>query len=164
MIDELIGFQVKLEMLKTAFGNAVKIGPVAEVDAERGYRLDLGEGPDGPYLSPWYPHPESGGQSSSWMPLSKGQIVGVITAAGDPRQAILLRGGFTDENGPPSDDLAANVLKALGVTITMKDGTLTIEGNVDFVGGYVKHEGKHIDNSHRHEDVETGGDISGVPV
>ena len=71
MIDIVVANTADLQMLKTAFGNSLKVGPVATIDAEKGYRLKLGDGPDGPYLSPWFPHPESGGQTASWMPLSE---------------------------------------------------------------------------------------------
>lgn len=170
MIDSMVAMKADLEMLKTAFGNAIKVGPVEEIDAAKGYRLKLSDGADGPYLSPWYPHPESGGQSSSWMPLSKGQIVGVIHPHGDPRQGVMLRGGFAGENSPPSNDLAANVLKALGITITMKDGKVTLQGdlqvvgNVDFEGGHVQHNGTTIDDTHKHGGVIKGGDLTDPPV
>ncbi|MCF1502911.1 baseplate assembly protein [Afifella sp. H1R] len=130
MTSQLAQTIIDLEILKTSFGNALKVGPVEEVDAVKGYRLNLGTGSDGkPFLSPWYPHPESGGQSASWMPLSKGQIVGVINPTGDPRQGVLLRGGFSDQNPPPSADLAANILKAFGITVSMKDGVLTVDAS-----------------------------------
>lgn len=178
MYDIIVGLRTDVEMLKTAFGNALKVGPIEEIDPEKGYRLKLGEGADGqPYLSPWYPHPESGGQTSSWFPLSKGQIVGVMNPSGDARQGVMFRGGFSGENGAPSQDLAMNVLKALGIEISMKDGALTIKsekvkieadveivGNTDFKGGYVKSEGKHIDHTHIHGGVVRGGDVSDVPA
>lgn len=176
MIDEIVALKIDVEMLKSVFGNSVKVGPVEEINAEKGYRIKLGDGPDGPYLSPWYPHPESGGQSSSWMPLSKGQKVGVITAAGDPRQGVLLRGGFAGDNAAPSSDLAANVLEAFGIKITMKDGTVSLEGDlevtgdvqvtgdVDFAGGHVQHNGASIDDSHVHGGVTPGGSNTDVPA
>ena len=170
MIDIVVAMKTDLEMLKTAFGNALKVGPVEVIDAKKGYRLKLGDGPNGPFLSPWYPHPESGGQSLSWMPLSKGQIVGVIQPNGDHPQGVMFRAGFNGEHQPPSEDLAQNMLKALGVTLSIKDGTLTLEGNLvvrgnaDFSDGHVKHEGKHIDNTHVHRDVMPGGGLSGVPA
>lgn len=130
LIQELVSQRIDLEMVRTAFGNSLKVGPVEEIDAEKGYRLKLGEDDEGnPFLSPWYPHPESGGQTTSWMPLSKGQVVGILNPSGDATQGVLFRGGFNGENGPPSEDLLANVLKGLGVTITVKDGVVTIEGN-----------------------------------
>ncbi len=47
MIEALLGMKVDIEMLKTAFGNALKVGPIEVVDSQKGYRLKLGEGPDG---------------------------------------------------------------------------------------------------------------------
>lgn len=175
----IVGMKADLEMLKTSFGGAMKVGPVEEVDAEKGYRLNLGEGSNGtPFLSPWYPHPESGGQTGSWVPLSKGQIVGVINPTGDPRQGVMFRAGFSDVNPPPSQDMMQNMLKAFGITISMKDGTLRIEagdveivvsghlvvvGNADFRDGYIRSNGHAIDDTHKHKDTMPGSALSGVP-
>ncbi|MCB1462136.1 MAG: phage baseplate assembly protein V [Nitratireductor sp.] len=171
MIDIVVGMKTDLEMLKTSFGNAIKVGPIEEIDPKKGYRIKLADTKDGPYLSPWYPHPESGGQTKSWVPLSKGQIVAVMHPSGDPRQGVLMRAGFSDEKNPaPSDDMSANVLEGLGIKITVKDGTLTLEGNLlvkgnaDFNDGYVRADGHAIDETHKHKDVVSGGDVSGVPV
>lgn len=175
MFDIITGQRIDIEMLKTRFGQMIRIGPIEEIDPVKGYRIKLGDGEDGPFLSPWLPHPESGGQSSSWMPLSKGQVVSVISPNGDMRQGVLLRGGFTEGNPAPSTDLVANVLKAFGVTITMKDGEVVIEGdvivkgnvkiegdqevegNVDFSEGHVHHNGTNIGDSHVHSGVVPGG-------
>ena len=110
MHRNLVGMKIDIEMLKTAFGKSLKVGPVAAIDAEKGYRIKFGEDENGqPFLSPWYPHPESGGASSTWMPLSLGQIVGMMNPNGDPRQGLLIRGGFSDANQSPSNDLLASV-------------------------------------------------------
>lgn len=134
MIDYIVAQRLDHEMLKTQFGNMVRVGPVEVIDAQKGYRIKIGDGDDGPVLSPWYPHPESGGQSASWMPLSKGQVVAMFHPHGDARQGVLIRGGFTHQNAPPSQDLESNVLKAFGITMAMKDGLVTIEGNVQIDG------------------------------
>ncbi|WP_420415123.1 baseplate assembly protein [Roseibium sp.] len=126
----LIDLRTDLEMLRTAFGNSLKVGPISEVDAEKGYRIKWGEGANGPYLSPWYPHPESGGQTSTWFPLSVDQIVGVMHPHGDMRQGVMFRGGFSEKNPPQSQDLELNLYKALGVLFTVKDGVLTINGDL----------------------------------
>ncbi|MCG6115102.1 MAG: baseplate assembly protein [Mesorhizobium sp.] len=163
MVSPIVAMKADLEMLKTAFGNSMKVGPVEEVDARRGYRLKLGEGPDGPYLSPWYPHPESGGATKSWAPLSKGQIVGVINPTGDPRQGVLLRAGFSGENAQPSEDLAANVLSFGGVTLTLSGGRLTIDGDVQINGLSLKHNAREVGDTHRHTEVTPGPAVSGEP-
>ncbi|MEP3049419.1 MAG: baseplate assembly protein [Roseibium sp.] len=175
MIDLIAGQRLDLEMLKTQFGNSMRVGPIEVIDPEKGYRIKLGDGEGGPVLSPWYPHPESGGQTSSWMPLSKGQVVGVLHPNGDARQGFMLRGGFTDQNTQPSQDLSANVLDGLGLRISMKDGLLTIEGdvriqgdieiegdlkvtgNVDFADGHVRHNNTNIGDDHVHGGVVRGG-------
>lgn len=127
MIGELISLRSDLEALKTHFGSSLRVGTVAAVDAERGYRVSWGAGTGGEeFLSPWYPHPESGGATSTWFPLSKGQIVGVINPNGDPRQGILLRGGFSGQNQPPSQDLDVNLLEFGGVKIEIKEGGTVI--------------------------------------
>ncbi|WP_306147240.1 MULTISPECIES: baseplate assembly protein [unclassified Roseibium] len=130
MLDIITGQRLDFEMLKTQFGNQFRWGPVEVVDPQKGYRVKWGEGEDGPFLSPWFPHPESGGQTATWLPLSVGQVVMSLHPNGDARQGYMIRGGFTDQNTQPSEDLAANVMEAFGIRMTMKDGTLTIEGNL----------------------------------
>lgn len=170
MFDILVGMKADIEMLKTAFGNSMKVGPVEIIDPKKGYRLNLGDGPNGPFLSPWYPHPESGGGTSTWFPLTKGQIVGVMNPSGDARQGVVFRAGFSGQNPQPSEDLAMNIFKAFGLTASVKAGRLTIDGdllvrgNGDFEGGYVRHNGTAIDDSHVHGGVERGGSKTDAPA
>lgn len=129
MIREFVALKSDIEALKSAFGNSMRVGPVKVVDPEKGFRISFGAGTGGnEYLSPWYPHPESGGKTSTWMPLSEGQIVGIINPTGDPRQGVLLRGGFSDQNPPPSQSLSENVFVFGGVKITIaEDGSVIID-------------------------------------
>lgn len=131
MIREFMALASDVEVLKSAFGRLVKVGPVEVIDAQKGYRLKLGENADGsPYLSPWMPHPETGKSS---VPLKKGQIVGVINPGGDPRQGILVRGGYSDENASPNDDMSANVFADAGVRLSIKDGVLHVEAGTHVI-------------------------------
>lgn len=98
--------------LKNRVNGMIREGTVDEVDAKKGYRLHWGEDETGaPVLSPWMPHPESGGAFSTWAPLSKGQVAGTLHPAGDPRRGFIIRGGFSGENKPPSEKLDENVFK-----------------------------------------------------
>ncbi|WP_281978807.1 baseplate assembly protein [Pseudorhizobium flavum] len=171
MIREFVALNADVEALKNAFGRVAKVGPVEELDAEKGYRLKLGERPDGgPFLSPWYPHPETGKTS---VPLKKGQIVGVLNPSGDPRQGILIRGGYSDEHASPNQDLLANVFEDAGVRVTVAEGALVIEAGgvtmrissvgVSITGGRVEHDGKNIGSSHIHGGVVPGGADTDVP-
>lgn len=172
MIREFVSLNADVEALKNAFGRLAKVGAVEELDPEKGYRLKLGERPDGrPFLSPWYPHPETGKTS---VPLKKGQIVGVLNPSGDPRQGILIRGGYSDEHSSPNKDLLANVFEDAGVRITVADGALVIEAGgvtmkissagVAITGGSVKHDGKNIGSSHIHGGVIPGGGNTSGPA
>ncbi len=126
MIREFVALRSDLEVLKNAFGRAIKVGPVEEVDAVKGYRLKLGETDGKPFLSPWYPHPETGKTS---VPLKKGQVVGVINPAGDPRQGVLIRGGYSDSQPAPNNDMEANVFEDAGVRIVAKDGVAYVSAS-----------------------------------
>lgn len=170
MHEVIIDMAVDLAMLKTALGKMIKVGPVAVVDAEKGYRIRLGGTDDEPFLSPWRPHPETGKTS---VPLKEGQIVGLLNPSGDPRQGLLLRGGYSDAHSSPNGDMAANVFEDAGVKVTVAAGKLTAvvggvsmilspEG-VDFNGGHVRHNGKLIDDTHTHGGVFTGFDSTDVP-
>lgn len=178
MIAELVGMKADLEMLKTAFGNALKIGPVEVIDADKGYRLRLGGSDEDPHLSPFYPHPETGKSS---VPLKKGQIVGVINPSGDPRQGLVFRGGYSDANPSPNDDMDANVFDDAGVRLSIAGGVLRIEADAAFevviggtthritsagiatAGGRIEHDGRNIGSTHRHGGVEPGSGDTAEP-
>lgn len=132
MIGDFIAMRLDIEMLKTAFGNSLKVGPVAVIDAKKGYRLRLGGTDAEPFLSPFYPHPETGKTS---VPLKVGQIVGVVNPTGDPRQGFVIRGGYSDDNPSPNEDMGANVFQDAGVKISIAGGKLRIEaeGGVEIV-------------------------------
>lgn len=128
MISELVSMRTDIEQLKSSLGRSLKVGPVEVVDAVKGFRIKLGEDSEGkPFLSPWYPHPESGGATKTWAPLSKGQIVGMLNPGGDPKQGILVRGGFGGENTAPSTSLDENLFEFGGVKIALSaDGVVMI--------------------------------------
>lgn len=167
-VRELLRLRSDVEMMKTASGHMLTVGTVHAVDPVRGYRIAMGEGTEGEMLSPWLPHPESGGQTQSWMPLSVGQIVGVLSPSGDMRQGVLLRGGFGGDNSPPSADMAANVLKAFGITAQMKDGVLSLTADhiiatanrVDLGGEGGKRVARITDRVH----VKTGSSAGLWPI
>ncbi|WP_137136558.1 baseplate assembly protein [Rhizobium sp. FKY42] len=171
MINDILVMRQELEALKNTVARMVQVGTVEELDAAKGYRLNLGPGPDGkPVLSPWLPHPETGKTS---IPLKKNQIAMAINPGGDPRQGFLLRGGYSDEHKTPSDDLEANVFEDAGVRISIKDRalvikaggvTITISGaGMKIEGGKVTHDGKNIGSTHIHGGVRKGVEDTAVP-
>ncbi len=168
MMDELFAairaLKVEIEQIKTSFGNAVHVGPVAVIDAEKGYRIRLGGTDEEPYLSPWYPHPETGKSS---VPLKVGQVVGRVNHGGDPRLGFLLRGGYSDGHPSPNQNMAANVFEDAGVRIEVADGALVITvggvthrisgDGIATTGGEITHDEKNVGSTHVHGGVTPGG-------
>lgn len=159
LTDGLVSMSADIAMLRSAFGNALKVGPIEEVDAAKGYRIKLGETNGKPFLSPWLPHPESGKSS---VPLRKGDIVGVISPSGDMRQAVMFRAGYSGPRPSPNDDMNANVFEDAGVRISVVDGVvkivgnLLVEGNADFNVGHLKAHGKDVGHDHGHVSAPPG--------
>lgn len=183
-----VALKAELERMRSSMANMVRVGPVHAVDAKRGYRLKLGQDADGqPFLSPWLPHPETGKTS---VPLKVGQIVGVVSANGDLRQGAMFRGGYSDANASPNDDMAANVFEDAGVRVEVKAGQLIVTiddavltlsgqgirevvGGVEHLissdglrttGGAITHDGRNIGSDHVHKGVVKGGALTEEPV
>ena len=170
MFREMAKQRIDFEMLRTAVSNSMSEGPVAKLDAQKGYRIELGMGDDGPILSPWYPHPEN---SKTSVPLRVGQNVGVFHPTGDPMQGFMMATGYSDKQKSPNDDVLANVFEDAGVRLVVKDGSLTITiGGVTFVlsgnglaitGGMVTHNGQNIGSTHKHGGIVRGIELTFVP-
>lgn len=171
MIEDIIALRSELEALKNTVARLIQVGTVAVMDAEKGYRIKLGEDADGqPFLSPFYPHPETGKTS---VPLKKNQIAVALNPGGDPRQGMLVRGGYSDEHKSPNDDLEANVFEDAGVRVSIKDGALIIKAGAVILtvsgdgliitGGKVTHDGKNIGSTHIHGGVRQGGNDTKEP-
>ncbi|MBB3937932.1 phage baseplate assembly protein V [Aureimonas phyllosphaerae] len=167
-----VALKTELERMRSAMANMVRVGPVHAVDAKRGYRLKLGQDAEGqPFLSPWLPHPETGKTS---VPLKVGQIVGVVSANGDLRQGAMFRGGYSEANASPNDDMAANVFEDAGVRVEIGGGELRlIIGGVTWTfsgageaqaGGQKTHDDLNVGSTHRHTGVVVGGALTEGPV
>lgn len=128
LLHEVAAMRRELSELRIAQRNTIRTGTVEERDAQKGYRLNWGKDDQGKtILSPWYPHPESGGGAKTSFPLTKGQIVTAINPGGDFRQGFLMRGGFSDQNPSPSSNLDENVFEFGNVRVEIADGKLKIK-------------------------------------
>jgi len=169
LTDSLVSMSADIAMLRAAFGNAFKVGPIEDIDAVKGYRVKLGETNGKPFLSPWQPHPESGKSS---VPLTKGDIVGIVNPSGDMRQGVMFRAGYSGPRPSPNDDMNANVFEDADVRVTVADGALVVVvGGVTFrfsgdgftqTGGQQEHNGKNVGSDHGHVSAPPGP--SGPPV
>jgi phage baseplate assembly protein gpV len=99
-----------------------QIGTVVARDPEKGYRVQVGIDDDGrPKLTAWLPHPDRGGEFTTWRPLSVGQTVMVKTPHGDPRKAIIEPCGFNGQFVAPASSFDEVVIGDIGDSrITMK--------------------------------------------
>lgn len=113
--DELIrwvqALSHELQEVKHVQANTVRVGTISKADAQKGYQINFGNDAEGkPIPSPWFPHPEQGGTHKTWQPMPEGQIVYAICPGGDPRQGFIVpKGGFSDQNKPPSESLEEHV-------------------------------------------------------
>ncbi|WP_062111134.1 phage baseplate assembly protein V [Aureimonas sp. AU40] len=160
-----------VEELRTTVANLLRPGAVAQVDAEKGYRLKLGQdGEGGDWLSPWLPHPDTGKTS---VPLKVGQVVGLISPNGDMRQGFLLRGGYGGNHKSPNGNMDANVFEDAGVRFEVADGALVITAGgttikvsgegLSITGGRVEHDGQNIGSSHVHPGIRRGDSRTDPP-
>jgi phage baseplate assembly protein gpV len=108
---------------------------------------------------------------------------------GDWRQAVAMPLTWSQNNASPSQSANENVITYGNVRATLKDdlckvlvgavafevtgghvkmtaGGVTVEISGDGLtinGGRVEHDGKNIGSTHKHGDVESGNDLTGVP-
>ncbi len=131
LTEMLIEVRREIAELRREAANMIRTGTVAAVDPARGYRVDIGPDDQGqPKLTPWLPHPEAGGDLLSWAPLTVGQVVTLLGSPGDPRKAVLLRSGFTDQFQAPSQDIEENMLEyGRSKVIVRKENTLVNVGD-----------------------------------
>ena len=98
-----------------------QIGTVVVRDPVKGYRVQVGLDGDRPKLTAWLPHPDRGGEFTTWRPLSIGQTVMVKTPHGDPRKAIIEPCGFNGQFVAPASSFDEVVIGDIGQSrITMK--------------------------------------------
>lgn len=189
---ELVELASRVADLERRFSGVVRHGTVHEVDPKKQtVRLKFGEDQDGkPFLSPAVPYAQIAGSLKVHTPPSVGMQMSTVAPSGDWMQAVALPMHWSDSNPSPSDKGDENVLTYGNVRATIKDGlvqvvvggctfevtdghvkvsvggvTHTISGDgVKIEGGRVEHDGKNIGSTHKHDDVESGSSLTGVPV
>lgn len=189
---ELVELASRVADLERRFSGVVRHGTVHEVDPEKQIvRLKFGEDQDGkPFLSPWVPYAQIAGALKVHTPPSVGQQMSTVAPSGEWQQAVALPMHWSDSNKSPSSKGDENVLTYGNVRATIKDSlvevvvggctfevtdghvkvkvggvTHTISGSgITTTGGRIEHNGKNIGSSHRHDDVESGSSLTGVPV
>ncbi len=168
----------QIEDLRSRHERMFRPGTVASVDANtHTYRHVVGLDEKGnQILSPPRPYSQHAGALKLHNPPAAGQQMLLISPDGDIEQGIGIPYGFSTANPSPSTDGAtiAGVFGGIsfslnGSTVTLngsvvQTGNLTVTGNVAASGGTFEHGGHDVGSTHKHTEVATGGDQSGVPV
>lgn len=165
----------RLAELERKVAGSARHGTVAEVDPAAGtVRLKLGDGPDGPFLSPPIPYAQTMGALKAHIPPSVGQNMTLIAPGGDWRQAVAIGLSASDSNPSPSGAGNQHVITFGSVTITLTSSGLTIVaggttvqisgGGVTVTGGQVRHNSKNIGSDHTHSGVTSGPSNTGAPT
>ncbi|WP_319413935.1 hypothetical protein [uncultured Cohaesibacter sp.] len=177
MSDPFTQIYRELKELRRAQERMVRPVEVTEWDPDKNtVKVSVGDGDD---IEARVASLSSGALKIRMTP-SVGQAMLMICPNGDARQARVIPGDWTGNNASPSSEagechitlgsatftLADGKigLSVGGSSLTMTDGNIVTQGDVDLNGGYVQSDGKVIDHTHKHTEVVAGGDISGVPV
>ena len=168
----------RIAQLEWRLSNLVRHGPADTVDAAAGTaRLLFGEKDGKKYLSPPVPYSQTAGALKIHSPPTPGQQLTMICPNGDVSQGLILPMSWSNQNASPSQAGDANVMTYGGYTFSLKadvlditgpkfnfTGDMKVTGNVDFEGGYVRSNGKAIDNTHEHTGVLAGAANTGPPA
>lgn len=150
--------------------NMLREGEVTSVDVAKGTAIVEAHGIQTKPL-PWM---QQAGAINEWTPLSIGQRVTVISPSGDLGRAFIVPGGFTDETPQPHDKLAEKRTKIGACVVTQSGEGFVIEvGGTTFTfsadgykqtGGKMQHDDKNVGKTHKHIDVASGSEKSGLPT
>jgi phage baseplate assembly protein gpV len=178
VLHELVELVMRVNELERRFASAFRHGTVEQVDAEKHVvRIRIGEPEESsngqPFLSPWVPYGQFAGALKVHTPPSVGQQMTMLNPTGDFRQAVAIPLTWSDANPSPSNSKDEHVLTFGDVRITLKSGSVAFKAGdhvmtvsasgTTFENGEIKHDGKHIDKTHVHKDVEPGDGLTGVP-
>lgn len=139
----------RVSELERKVAGSARHGVVHEVDAAAGtVRLKIGEGPDGPFLSPAIPYAQTMGAIKAHIPPSVGQSMTLMAPGGDWRQAVAIGLSASDANASPSGAGDEAVITFGAVTITMKGDGVTISvggSSIDVTAGGIVLTAPRID-------------------
>lgn len=157
-------------------------GTVAEVDGQRhAIRMVIGQTPEGDdVLSPWVPVSQTAGAMKFHDLPSVGQQGVLRSANGDIQQSSFQPLHWSDDNPALSDDPSVKIMTFGGVTVSwddaklkaavggsfieIVDGKITVSANhTSMLGASHTHNNVNVGDTHKHDGVEKGSDLTGLP-
>lgn len=167
--ERLAAMELVIRRLSIRINNMVREGTVKSVDPSKGTVVVDAHGIETDNI-PWL---QQAGAINEWTPPSVGQRVLVVSPDGDLAKAVVMPGGYTNENPQPHDQLGEKRVKIGDAVITHKAGGLVIEvGGTKFeftsagfkqTGGKIEHDGKNVGSDHTHTGVMPGASDTGPP-
>ncbi len=155
---------------------------VHERSHEKGVRFKLADGEDGPVLSGWVQPPDNNkGTRSRWLPEVGSQHL-VMQFAGASAPSSFVPMSHHDNSANPATEAndtviyddgvcrisvlsGALLLKAGESSVRIESGRITATSDlIQNNGDMLRHNSKNVGETHRHEDVVTGSDLTGFPV
>jgi phage baseplate assembly protein V len=174
-MQELADLAARIAMLEARMAQAVVHGTVEQVDPAKGtVRLNLGPNDaGGVLLGPSVPYAQMAGALKVHAPPVVGQQMTMLSPNGDWRQGIVLPMTWSAANPSPSAAGDQNVLTFGTATITLRADGLTIAvgsasivisaGGVAITGTVLTHNATDVGDTHVHDGVVEGSDLSGTP-
>lgn len=152
-------------------------GTIAEIDGKL-VRVKLGEADQRTgktFLSPWVQLQDAAGSTATHTPVAIGDPVRLHSPNGEigPR-SLAIRDSHTDQAPNPASDMQELVITHAGCAIRMRDNLLILTNGVAehrFEGDLSKitsarhtHNKANVGDTHKHQDVWSGPDLTGLPV
>lgn len=110
--------------------NIIRIGKIVEVDKDK-VRVQIGKVTTG-----WLPIVSLAGNTSAWLPITKGELVAVLAPFGEYAQAFVLRSLHYDAFKTPENTEAVSCTTDLSVEIKgQKNCNVTFEDGIKITGG-----------------------------
>lgn len=162
----------RIEELERRQANLVRDARVTQVDAMKGVKLSIDDGPNGAVETPWIKPAEDDGVLKGWNPRRVGQWMKVISPNGEIGAASIAIPHSHNESGggAPSQDLTEPMLKVGSTVLRLKDGVLSLAatkivmtGDVEISGSSLTHNGQNIGSTHVHGGVVKGGADTTTP-
>ncbi|OCC05256.1 hypothetical protein BA190_10155 [Labrys sp. WJW] len=118
----------RLNTAERRLANMFTPGAVAEEEAGKGVRINLGGSDDEPFLSPWIKSGNLSGVTS--IPVGKGAQMMVLAPNGDLEQAMAIPWDHTDARGNPAKSGDETVFyQRNGVRFSEQGGVMSIEAS-----------------------------------
>lgn len=180
LTDLVIETRKEVARLRQRVNMMIVTGPVGKAEGGR-VTVDLGKDEDGedmtsPALRLAASTGKRGGGVSAYDRPGVGELVAIISPNGEigESSAVIPWASTGDDPAPGAAETDGLVREIGNGKVELRDDfarltvggvtyTLTAAG-LDVSGGYIKHNGKAIDDTHEHTGVVIGGDLTGPPA